>query len=343
MTRLKNEEIRALNEKGILTCNASPITTPNINAPISGPLTYIQPEAVQVLTAVRQFEEMGGKLEKNGSWGQDSVTIKTREYIGGVSPYSFDTANSSGAEKSDVNYSYEVRGVYYYQDVWGVDDREVASAGMFNENLLSQKAEASTLAIAIERNAVCFLGKEQKGLKLPVLGVFTDYLKANNNQIAVAKAGASTYTAWDKKTTEEIFNDIVDMINALNIKSKGNSTRAYNSGKKYIIGVANSVYGLMNKTNQYGLSVYAKIKEQYGDKVKVVNIPELDGFASGDNCAFISIDGEDGVETLKGSYVELMRAFQIDRKGSYTSQKLASAISGGIIQRPLFTYMIKGI
>lgn len=343
MSRLTNSEIQIYNEKGILTCNASPITTPNINAPLAGPLTYIQPEAIKILTAVRNFEKLGGKLEKNGSWGQDSLSIKTKEYVGKVQPYTAGNSATMGTTTSDVNLSYVPVGVYYYENSWSADDKEVSSAGFFNENLLSEKAEASMLAIAIERNAVNFLGKKEKGLKLPVYGIFTYYLKENNNTINVVKSNSNSQTSWQNKTTEEIFNDIVDMINALNIKSKGNSVDAFNAGKKYNIGVANAVYGLLDKTNQYGLSVRAKLKEQYGDGINLVNVPELDGFASGDNCAWISIDGADNVETIKGSYVELARTFQIDRLGSVSSQKIASAISGGIVQRPMFAYMVKGI
>lgn len=341
--RLNNEQLRLLNAKGILTINANPnpITSPNLNTPFASPLTYIQQEAVQVLTAPRQFEKLGGELEKNGSWGQDSVSIKTREYAGQVTAYTSGNSAVMGGQKSDVNYGNEVRGVYYYEKPWSVEDKEVASAGFFNENLLSQEAEAAMLAIAIERNAVMFLGKPEKGSKVPVNGLLTD--PAFSGTITTVTAGASTDTEWSSKTPEEIFNDIVAMINELNIKSKGNSTEAFNAGKKYNLGVANSAYGNLHRTNQYGLSVFQKLKEAYGDGINLVNVPEMDGFASGDNVAVLTIDAIDNIKTIKGSYVELARTFQVDRIGSVTSQKIASGISGCIVQRPLLTYMVKGI
>ena len=95
----------------------------------------------------------------------------------------------------------------------------------FNENLLAQKAEASMLAIAIERNAVNFLGKPECGSALPVLGFLTDPAFAGSITIVTANAGGNT--EWSKKSPEDIFNDIVAMVNALNIKSKGNSTEGF--------------------------------------------------------------------------------------------------------------------
>ena len=131
--RLNNEQIRALNSKGILTVNANPmpITAPNLNTPFSTPLTYIQPNAVQILTAVRQFEKLGGELEKNGSWGQDSVSIKTREFAGQVTGYTSGNSAIMGGQASDVNYGNVVRGVYMYEKPWVAEDREVSSAGFF--------------------------------------------------------------------------------------------------------------------------------------------------------------------------------------------------------------------
>ena len=89
--------------------------------------------------------------------------------------------------------------------------------------------------------------------------------------------------------------------------------------------------------------MFQKLKEAYGDKMNIVNVPEMDGFAGGDNVATMTIDGADNVKTLKGSYVELARAFQVDRLGSVTSQKIAAVISGAIVQRPILAYMVKGI
>lgn len=341
--RLNNEQLRLLDAKGILTFNGNPnpITSPNLNTPFASSLTYIQTEAIDILTAPRQFEKLGGELEKNGDWGQDSISIKIREYAGEVTPYSSGNSSAMGGQKSGVNFGNKLIGVYYYEKPWSVDDKLQASAGFFNENMLKSEAEASMLALAIERNAVNFLGKHESGSLTQVNGFLNspDW----DSTIPVVDAGAGGDTEWAEKTPEEIFNDFANTIALLNKKSKGKSTQSASAGKKYNIGIANSCFGYLHRTNKYGLSVFQKLKEVYGDSINLVNVPEMDGFAGGDNIMTITIDADDNVKTIKASYVELARTYPVDRIGSLTSQKIAAAISGAVLQRPVMAIRVKGI
>lgn len=345
MTKLTNAEFRALNSKGILTANADiPVTASNINGLAAGPFTYIQKDAVEALVAPMMFEKFVGGMEKQGSWGDKVVTIKLAELIGRPQSYVAGDSSSTGGNESELSLNYVNRGVYYGESSWGIDDLEVATLGKMSEDGMARKAAACMLGIAIERNQVAFLGKTDKGLTTPVYGLLNDpAITQINSTIPTVAAGASTDTEWSTKTPDEIVNDIVNMVNELGIQSEGSSFEYFGAGKEYRLGVASSVYGQLDRTNSFGLSARAKLKENYGDKLKLFPIPQMNGYASGDNIMMMIIDATDNTQTAKGGFTELARAFQIDRKGSYTSQKIAFAISGCVVQRPTLVYTAKGI
>lgn len=343
MTKLTNSDIQLLDRRGILKNNSgNSITTPNINSIFAGPLTFIQKEAIDVLTAPLLYDEFIGISEKNGSWGQDTVSIKIREYGGEVTSYVSGNSAITGGQRSSVNYNTIIRGVYEYEKSWVVDDKELNSAGFFNENLIVEETKATMKALAIARNRINFLGiPEKNNSNAPVYGILNDPELLPMITVPANKEGN---TEWKDKTTEEIYNDIIFLINELQKQSKGLSLQSYNSGKVYRLGIANSVFGNLRKTNSYGLSALTKLKEEFADTLKLFAIPQMDNYDNNiDNIMMLIIDADDDIPTAKGSYMELARAYQIDRLGSTISQKIVSSISGNITQRPILIGRARGI
>lgn len=104
--------LKAMMSKGIIGVDnaAAPvITAPNINAPL-GALNYIRPQAIEILTAPRVSDELASP-QKNGTWGDESVTIKLKEYKGATRP---DDGLTSDGLQQKTNYKPELRGIYYY-------------------------------------------------------------------------------------------------------------------------------------------------------------------------------------------------------------------------------------
>lgn len=328
--------VRVMNKGIIAVENASPamISTPNINAPL-GALAYIRPQAVEVLTAPRVADKIAG-AQKNGVWGNEVVNIKVKEFLGKTSP---DDGLSSDGVQSGVNYSNEVRGVYYYHSAWQSNDRAEASVGAFQENYRADQVEAAMRALAIDRNSFFFNGVSYKGLSMPVNGLLND--PALGAYEAVASEGANV--KWDAKTPEAIANDVTAAYSKLNDQSNGIVGEGVESGRgKLIVAVAATSAPQLKRNNTYGKSAEAMLKETYGDKIEIVSVPQFHNADSNSDVMYV-IYREQGFETVINSYVEMARTYPVFTKDSTTSQKISAATSGCIVQYPLFIVRYNGL
>lgn len=333
-----NKELlaRVMNKGIIAVENASPamISTPNINAPL-GALAYIRPQAVEVLTAPRVADKIAG-AQKNGVWGREVVNIKIKEFSGKTSP---DDGLTSDGVQSGVNYSNEVRGVYYYHSAWQSNDRAEASAGDFQENYRADQVEAAMRALAIDRNDFFFNGVSYKGLLMPVNGLLND--PALDAYEAVASEGANV--KWSAKTPEAIANDVTAAYSKLNDQSNGIVGEGVESGRgKLIVAVAATSAPQLKRNNTYGKSAETMLKESYGDKIEIVSVPQFHNADSNSDVMYV-IYREQGYETVINSYVEMARTYPIFTKDSTTSQKISAATSGCIVQYPLFIVRYNGL
>lgn len=325
------------------------ITEANINAINVGPLTYLVPEAVDILTAPLTFDRLAGESSaiREGYFGQDTITIRFNEKTGVPAPYVAGSLMGPGGNFADVNYSGISVGVAYRELWWEVDYKTIASSGLMNFDIVADKVKAVLNAMAIDRNKINFEGIAETAGGLPVYGLLNFPGLSDYQELP---QGASGSTKWADKTAEEIFNDINFMINQLSIQSSGLSREGFARGETYKIGVSLDVYGYLTKTNSYGLMALEKIKAAYGNKIEIVGVPEMNNYAgsttkkkNGENMAIVSINAGDGVSTYKSSYIELARFFEINRMGSVMGQKIVSALSGCIVNRPVLVAKFKGL
>lgn len=328
--------LRAMNEKGIIRTfnDGNFISTPNINAP-AGALVYIRPQAVEVLTAPRTSDAIATP-EKNGTWGDEIVNIKIKEYLGSTAP---DDAQEDDGKLADVNYENEVRGAYYYRAGWRVTDREEATVGAFQENARANKVEAAMRSLAIDRNKFFFNGVAYEGLSAPVYGLLND---PNLNSYVTASTGAGGSTQWDTKTPEEIANDVADAWAEMQTTSEGIAGERLASGAKLKLLVCPACEAALKRTNSFGLSATKKIKENFGDNIEIIVVPQLAGANSSANVFYLMIEG-DGVPTILNSYIEMARVYPIFIKDSVTSQKISAATSGCVVQLPSLVVRVTGV
>jgi len=306
--------------------NASPaITTPNLNLPL-GALVYIKPKAVEILTAPRVADKLA-MSQQNGKFGETAVNIKVREYKTAVSP---DTGLADGGTKSEVNYQNVLRGVYYFRADWNTNDREEATFGGMLENARTDKVNASMLSINIASNNYFFNGVSWKGQTAPVYGLLND-----PNLLPYQTVVGGT---WATKTPEAIYNDIVAAFNRLNLQANG---IPMNEGGRLTLGIAVGSIGQLDRTNSYGLSVYQKLKEAY-PRLEIVAVPQFTQ-ADSNSDVFYLVYHSSMDATVIDSFVEKARAYPIFQRSSETSQKISSAVSGAIVQYPMFVVRYNGI
>lgn len=296
------------------------IIAPNIHALNLGPLTYLTPKAVEILTQPLTFDEfVGASMNvKQGVFGQDSVIVRFEGEM--PKPQDYEEGNNYIPKSNTTEKSITV-GVYYNELGWEVDLKALAGSELQNFDIITDKTSAVMNALAIDRNNINFLGRDKTSGGLPVYGILnypglSDYI--------TLPAGEAGSTKWADKTADEIYNDIAFMINTLGIQTDGLSYSGFNRGNEYRIGVSMKVYGYLTKTNSYGLLVMDKVRQAFDNKVKM-------------------IDYEDGTNTAYGSYIELARFYPIHQVGHTLSQDIASAVTGAIVNRPVMIAQFKGL
>lgn len=336
-----NKELLArVSNKGILVAdtkvmNAGPaITTPNIQAPF-GSLAYIRPKAVEILTAPRVADRLAAP-QKNGKWGDEIVNIKVKEFKGATSP---DDGLSSDVLQSKVNYTNEVRGVYYYAAAWMSNDRAEATVGAFNENYRADQAESAMRSLAIDRNKFFFSGVALKGTTTPIYGLLND---PNLGAYETVPA-EGTAVKWSAKSPEAIANDITAAYTKLNSQTDGLVAEGVESGRgRLVLAVAPGAVTQLKRNNTYGKSAEAMLSESYGDKLEIVSVPQFTN-ADSSSDVFYLMYREDGYETLLNSYVEMARVYPLFVKDSIVSQKISAATSGCVVQYPMFIVRYNGL
>lgn len=322
---------------GVINAAAAPyITTPNINVPL-GALNYIRPSAIEVLTAPRVADKLATP-QKNGTWGDKAVTIKLKEYTGRTSP---DDGLSSDGLQVKTNYDVTMRGIYYYTTGWLSTDLEEATVGAMSENYRADQAEAAMRTIAIDRNRYFFSGVTMAGNPNGLYGLLNEpslpaYETVSNN-------GATTpSTYWSAKSPEQIANDVVSAVNQLYVRSNGIVEDELRNGR-IIVAVATGSLGNLDRTNMYGKSARAMLKETYGDRLEFVAVPQFNNADSNSDVFYVIFDMGGSTSTLLNSYVEMAKAYPIYQKDSVVSQKISAATSGCIVQYPWAIVRYNGI
>lgn len=337
--------LKAMVSKGVIgyetqTSNAAAgqmVTTPNINAPL-GALNYIRADAIEALVAP-QVADMIAKPQKNGNWGDETITFKMKEYTGTVSP---DDGLVSDGLQVKTNYSNSIRGVYYYMTGWMSNDRQEATAGAFAENYRADQAKAAMRTLAVHRNLYFFNGVSSQPSSIPIQGL----LNAEGlTAFEAVKSGSSATnpTYWSTKRPEEIVNDIVAAKQKLNNQSYGLADAGLASGRgKLILAVATGAFESLDRTNRFGVTARKLLNEQYGDKLVIIPVPQFNS-ADSDSDVFYLIYDDGITPTVINSYVEMARAYPIFVKDSTTSQKISAATSGCIVQYPMFVVRFNAI
>jgi hypothetical protein len=206
-----------------------------------------------------------------------------KEYTGKTT--ADDDLADNGIE-AKTNYSNVLRGVYYYTTHWKATDIEEATVGTFQDtSYRDSQINAAMRTLAIDRNKFFFRGVDYKGLETPIYGLLNNpnlrpYITVSDNGAQVP----STY--WKDKTPEQIKNDIVAAYQTLIDQSNSLVNEELPTGK-LILAIAGGSIGQLSKVNQYGLTAKSLLKEEFGDKLEILTIPEFNNADS--NRSFISM------------------------------------------------------
>jgi hypothetical protein len=325
---------RAMNRGIVAVDNATNLTTPNINVPY-GALTYFRPKAIEILTAPRVADRIATP-QKNGMWGDRAITFYVKEYSGKPSP---DDGTANNATEVKTNLTNFTRGVYYYTSHWYSNDLLETRAGAYKDDYRASQVEAALRTLAIERNRIFFKGVQNVGTQAPIYGLLNDPALLPYN--TVPAVGDETY--WSDKEPEDIKNDIVQAVQKLITQSNGIVSDELQNGR-LILAVANGSVGQLAKANTHGLTAGNLLKEEYGDRLDIVSVPQFNSADSSSDVFYLIFTSNDvNNETILNSFVEQSRTYPIFVKDSEMSQKISAASSGCIVQYPIFITRWNGI
>lgn len=298
-----------------LAYDAALVTTANTTIPAE--LTsYISSEVIRILTAPENATEILSEV-KEGDWTTSQMKWRTEELVGETQPYG-DYAHTG---KSDVNNDWNTQEQYLFQTIIEYGDLETAVSSAARINLAADKQRAAAATIQHDRNKFYLYGVSGKDI----------YGLLNNPHLmasVVAKPGAGGGSDWDSKTREERYNDILDLLAVLTMRTRGH----INEKSRLILAIAPSTSVQLGGVNDYNLQVMDAVKKFFTNLTAVI-LPELDA-SSGKSMMLIAPEIL-GMRTGYFAFSEQMRAGRVVPDLSSFAQKFTAGTYGHIAKIPM--------
>lgn len=270
----------------------------------------VDPRVIKTLIAPMSASRIFPEVKK-GDWTTSAAIFIRAELGGQVATYGDWSTNG----KASANINYPSRQNYLFQTwtEWG--DRELALAGAGYIDYAAQLDDASALVMAKFMNRSYLLG----------IAGLANYGIMNDPSLAAPVTGT---VDWSTAAPEAIVNDIVRMVGVLVEQTQG----LVDGSERLVVALPPSALNDVNRTNSFGLSAAAKIREIY-PRIEFVPIPEYDT-AAGRLVQLIAPE-IDGQPTGEVAFSEKMRAHAIERYSSNSRQKKSGGTFGAVIYQPV--------
>lgn len=307
-----------------LAKDAALITTPNALVPAEF-TAYIDPTVVEILTAVRNARRLFGEVKK-GDWTAPYAKFRVEEITGVTTPY---TDYADGAV-AGVNPTWPSREQYIFQTTIKYGDLESDIAAVAKLNLAASKQKAAARVIDIDANKFYLYGVSGKA----IYGLLND----PNLNSAVTPITVGGQTVWSAKDANDIYNDILKLWADMKTKSGGN----IDEDSELVLAVSPESRSEMGKINTLGLSVVQMLKNLFGDKLEIVDLPELYNSLSGSTVVLAAKKVFEN-PTAQLAFGEKYRAHPVVRKTSSFEQKVSASTYGCILYYPFAVGTMTGV
>lgn len=309
---------------GIIARDSALVTQPNASVPVAL-LSYWDPKAIEVLTTKRAATEIFHEAKK-GNFASQQINFRMDEITGDVAPYS--DFGQSG--ETSTNYNWPFREVYRFQTLINVGDLEAEMSGEAKISLVADKQRAAATNIAIAHNKFYLYGVEGK----QIFGLLND---PSLLSAIVPEEGASESTAWESKTTAEIYEDVITLFSELVTQMGGNVDQSM----PLTLAVSPSCSVQLGKATDFNVSVLDMLNKFF-KSLKIVIVPELTDDA-GDMTIYMKADNVMGQKTGECVAPEKFRSYPVFKNLSSIQQKVAAATAGAILYRPAAIATMTGV
>lgn len=315
-----------------LAMDAAPTLAPNVGGP-SLFYNVLSPNVVSILfNAMRASEVL--PLRKEGTFADETLNIRVREFTGGTSAYN----DFQNGVSSDVNDSYPVRGQYRYKTSIMYGDLEVEKATARRVALAAEKQEAAAYNMARTDNAICLYGV--KGLK--VYGLLNDPNLNSPINALNATINGEQKTKWTDKDKDPIgvANHIANDVLALYQELIANNGAHIDPTTPMTLVLSEKRVSFLSRANNYGNTVMDIIKSTIPN-IKVVTLPEA-SLASGEQMMLIC-EHVNGQEAGYFAFSEKLRVSPVIQMPNYQFQNYSAGSWGCIITQPSLIATMTGI
>ncbi len=273
------------------------------------------PEVVEVLFTPLRSTEISGEV-KLGSFADNNYLVNMKEHTGTTAPYGdYEPGGNTG-----MNTNRETRDYYRFQtwsEIAVLEEEQYAKQGGSLFNLRADKDISAAYVMNRQFNAINFKG---------VAGLNVRGLANDQDLLPAIEATA----AWSTLGPDAINNEIVKITTQLILQSNGLLT----GNEKAVMALPPAMLNAMKTTNQYGLSAFKKVAENWPN-LRFVAVPEYGTLGTGNTTLVQWIVEEiEGVRTVDYQYTEKYRVFPLEQYSSYARKKIAGSSGGALIKRP---------
>lgn len=307
-----------------LANDAAMVTAANSGVPVEF-TSYIDPMVIPILTATHGAREIFGEAKK-GDWTTSYARFQTSEITGEVEAYT--DYGQGGA--SDVNPTFPVRTQYIYQTNIRYGDREVDVASRARLQLAADKQRAAATVIDIASNKFALYGVAG----LEIYGLLND---PNLPDSLAPLPNAADKTAWDEKSTKEIYEDVLYLFSKMADRGAGH----IDANTELVLATSPATQVQLGKATDFNISA-RQMLETYFPKIRFVALPELATATSGNSILLVAPTIE-GLPTAQIGFSEKFRAMRLIPESSSFHQKFVGSSYGTIIYRPFAIGKMTGV
>lgn len=293
--------------------------------------TTIDPEIIRVLFSPLQFGKILGERQA-GTWVEDTRLFPIVESTGEVTSYG--DFNNGG--RAGVNFNYPAFQSYLFQTILKYGEREIDRVGLAKISLISELQLAAALMLNTFQNLTYAFGVQD----LQNYGIINNpYLSAFLTPATKAAGG----TAWfsgntPNATPNEVFNDIIALVNKLVAQTNG----ALDVRSKMTLAMSPQSEIAMTFANSFGTELAGLMKRGYPN-LTVESAPQYgtqsatnpQGFSTAGNVVQLIADKIQGQTVAYCAYNEKLRAHKIVPELSAWQQKETSGTWGTILRSPV--------
>lgn len=305
--------------------DAALVSMPNATVP-ADLLSYIDPKAIDILTAPRKAREVYPEVKK-GDWTTSVARFRTKEITGGTQPYS--DFGQSGMAGSNSNWI--LRENYLFQTMIQVGDLEMDISAEAKINLLSDKQQAAATVIDIDANKFYLRGVAGKR----IYGLLND--PSLSAPMAPLPSGAGNSPLWQNKTTKQKYQDVLALFQQLVTQCQGYVDQ--DTPLKLVLSPQLAVD--LGDATDFNVSVLDMLNK-YFKNLKIITVPEMADASTGETMMMVA-DEVMGQKSGELGFSEKIRTFPAIRLESGLRQKWASGTEGAIIYLPFAIAQMRGM